>query len=263
MPSSPPDLAPHSETMLSPRPRIGITMDAGSPDESRTTLELPADYANSVMSAGGMPWVLPPTNDPVLREEMINSLDGLLIPGGADLDPKLYGQALHPKTKRVDATRQAFDLAMLSLAERRALPTLGICLGSQTMNVQRRGTLHQHLPERPPSAAPAIEHSRPGDRTNFHPITLHAGTHLSAALQVDSLDANSRHHQGFDKLGHGLIATAHAADGLVEAFEDPSLPFWVAVQWHPENLAGTPHEGLFRALVRAAEAYRRHRAGIS
>jgi putative glutamine amidotransferase len=260
MPSS--SSFPASSSPPSQRPRIGITMDTGSPDEQRTTLELPADYANAIIRAGGLPWLLPPTSDSTLREEMIASLDGLLIPGGADLNPKLYGQPLHPKTKLVDAARQAFDLAMLSLAEQRALPTLGICLGSQTMNVHRQGTLHQHLPERP-SATPAIEHSRPGDRTNFHPITLHAGTHLSSALNVESLNANSRHHQGFDKLGHGLIATAHAADGLVEAFEDPSLPFWVAVQWHPENLAGTPHEGLFRGLVTAAEVYRRSRATVS
>jgi putative glutamine amidotransferase len=231
-------------------------MDAGGPDEQRKTLELPADYAEAVIRAGGLPWLLPPTGDGAVRQEMIEGIDGLLVPGGADLDPKLYGQAVHPKTQLVDAARQAFDLAMLSLAEQRALPTLGICLGSQTMNVQRRGTLHQHLPD----VLPELQHARPGDRTNFHSIAVHAGTHLATALKTDSLDANSRHHQGLDKLGHGLIATAQAADGLIEAFEDPSLPFWVAVQWHPENLPGTPHEGLFRELVAAAETYRQKRA---
>ncbi len=96
----------------------------------------------------------------------------------------------------------------------------------------------------------------PGDRTNFHPVTIRPGSRLADVLKTEMLEANSRHHQGFDKIGHGLVATAHAADGLVEAFEDPTLPFWLAVQWHPENLGGTPHDRLFAALVEAAEAYR-------
>ena len=87
-------------------------------------------------------------------------------------------------------------------------------------------------------------------------VALRPGSQVAAAMQLEHLNANSRHHQGIDKVGHGLVPTAFAPDGLVEAVEDPSLPFWVAVQWHPENLAGTPHEKLFRALVEAARAYR-------
>src|SRR3954470_16661955 len=99
-----------------PRPRIGITMDVGTPDEHRKTLELPADYAESVFRAGGMPVLLPFTHDAGIRQEMMDSLDGLLVPGGDDLDPKLYGQKLHPKAKLADKERQDFDLAMLALA---------------------------------------------------------------------------------------------------------------------------------------------------
>jgi putative glutamine amidotransferase len=235
-----------------PRPRIGITMDVGAPDENRKTLELPADYATSVAQAGGMPLLLPFTHDAELREEMIASIDGLLVPGGNDLDPKLYGQAQHPTTELADRDRQDFDLAMLALAEARQLPTLGICMGCQTMNVQRRGTLHQHLPE----LSEELQHRKEGERTNAHDVNLRPGTHLAHAMKLENLEANSRHHQGIDRVGHGLIPTAFAPDGLVEALEDPSLPFWVAVQWHPENLAGTPHQRLFTALVEAARAYR-------
>jgi len=122
-------------------------MDVGAPDENRKVLELPADYAARIFDAGGMAVLLPCTHDAGIRDEMIGSIDGLLVPGGCDLDPRLYGQAKHAATRLTDKDRQDFDLAMLALAEARQLPTLGICLGCQTMNVQRRGTLHQHLPE--------------------------------------------------------------------------------------------------------------------
>ncbi|HEY4328835.1 MAG TPA: gamma-glutamyl-gamma-aminobutyrate hydrolase family protein [Phycisphaerae bacterium] len=239
------------------RPRIGITMDVGAADENRKTLELPADYADSIFRAGGMPVLLPFTHDAAIRQEMIESLDGLLVPGGKDLDPKLYGQAKHATTDLADRERQDFDLAMLALAEARRLPTLGICLGCQTMNVQRRGTLHQHLPELHQDAA--LQHRQPGDRSNTHDVVIRTGTHLADAMKLEKVPANSRHHQGIDRVGHGLVPTAVAPDGLVEAVEDPTLPFWVAVQWHPENLGGTPHERLFEALVAAARLFREKR----
>ena len=138
------------------------------------------------------------------------------------------------------------------------MPTLGVCLGCQTMNVQRRGTLHQHLPE---VSEKLLPHRQKGDRSNAHGVEIRPGTHLAAAMGVEQLEANSRHHQGIDQVGHGLVATAFAPDGLVEAVEDPTMPFWVAVQWHPENLAGTAHEGIFRGLVEAAREYRRRQMG--
>jgi putative glutamine amidotransferase len=246
------------------RPRIGITMDVGTPDEGRATLELPADYAASVVRAGGLPVLLPYCHIPEVRLEMIASIDGLLVPGGNDLDPSLYGQLPHPESKPASRDRQEFDLAMLALAESRQMPTLGICMGCQTMNVQRRGTLHQHLPELGklgPGAPELLAHRKKGDRSNQHDVEIQAGTKLASALQLAHLPANSRHHQGIDRLGHGLVPCARAPDGLIEALEDPSLPFWVAVQWHPENLVGTPHERLFAAFVKAAGVYRDHRAG--
>ncbi len=246
-----------------PRPRIGITMDVGAPDEQRKVLELPADYAERIFRAGGMAVLLPLTHDAGIRDEMIASLDGLLVPGGNDLDPRLYGQTQHTATNLTDKDRQDFDLAILALAEARELPTLGICMGCQTMNVQRRGTLHQHLPELELKAGGTkgvLEHRKAGDRSNLHDVEIRPNTHLAAALKLPNLPANSRHHQGIDRVGHGLIPCAVAPDGLVEAVEDPSLPFWIGVQWHPENLGGTAHERLFEALVEAARAYRSRQA---
>jgi putative glutamine amidotransferase len=188
---------------------------------------------------------------------MLELVDGLLVPGGNDLDPHLYGQEKHPSTKHTARERQDFDFAMLALAEQRQLPTLGICMGCQTMNVQRQGTLHQHLPElETPPDTQSLPHRKAGDRINAHEVKIRPNTALAGAMKLESLEANSRHHQGIAKVGHGLVATAFAPDGLVEAVEDPTMPFWVAVQWHPENLVGTAHERLFRALVEAARKHR-------
>jgi putative glutamine amidotransferase len=243
------------------RARIGVTMDVGVLDEGRKVWELPADYARAVVQAGGLPVLLAPTGDAEVRAELIGSVDGLLIPGGNDLDPALYGQALHPKTKLADAERQAFDLAMLKLAEARRMPILGICLGCQVMNVARGGTLHQHLPD-VPREREGLLHSRKGDRSNAHAITVAPETVLEGVIRVErTVDCNSRHHQAIDRVGEGLVVSARAPDGVVEAVEDPGYPFWVAVQWHPENLAGTVHERLFAGLVRAAEAFRSKQAG--
>jgi putative glutamine amidotransferase len=243
--------------MNATRPRIGITMDAGPADEKCKTMELPVDYVDSIIKAGGLPILLPWSKDPAVRAELLELVDGLLIPGGNDLDPHLYGEEKHPETKLTAKERQDFDFAILALAEQRQLPTLGICMGCQTMNVQRQGTLHQHLPEleKTPETAD-LQHRKPGDRTNAHDVAIRPQTVLAGAIKSAEVPTNSRHHQGIAKVGRGLVASAYAPDGLVEAVEDPTMPFWVAVQWHPENLFGSPHEGLFRALVEAARKYR-------
>jgi putative glutamine amidotransferase len=243
------------------RPRIGVTMDVGVLDEGRKVWELPADYARAVVLAGGLPVLLAPTADGEVRQELIDSVDGLLIPGGNDLDPALYGQAPHPKTKLADRERQAFDLEMVKLAEARRMPILGICLGCQVMNVARGGTLHQHLPD-VPREEEGLLHSRKGDRSNAHGVTVAPDTVLEKVIRVErTVDCNSRHHQAIDRVGEGLVVSARAPDGVVEAVEDPRYPFWVAVQWHPENLAGTVHERLFAGLVQAADAFRKKQAG--
>ena len=236
-------------------PVIGISLDNQAADQSRPVYELPAAYPQAIESAGGIPVLLPHTHDPVLRDRYMEIIDGLLIPGGDDLDPALYGQTPHPKTRRLDPLRQTFDLAMLALAECQNMPVLGICFGCQAMNVQRGGTLHQYIPDLPRDipVAHAGNAANTTDRNAWHSVTLAVPSHLSAILNCDQAMVNSRHRQGIDRLGAGLAVSAISPDGLVEAIEDQSLKFWIGVQWHAEGLNDPPHPELFKAFVAAAQ----------
>ena len=236
------------------RPVIGISLDTQTPGQQQRVYELPATYALAVEKAGGLPMLLHHTTDPDLREAYINTIDGLLIPGGADLDPALYGQSPHSRTRLVDSLRQDFDLVMLALAAQRNIPALGICFGCQAMNVQRGGSLHQYIPDvsRPMILAHAANPNNTADKNAWHTVAIAPQSRLHVILNRDEVQVNSRHRQAIDRLGTGLSASAMSPDGLVEAIEDDSLKFWLGVQWHPEALADPPHPELFRAFVDVA-----------
>jgi len=246
---------PHRPT-LGPtrRPLIGIT--TGYVDEKPTWYESPSDYARSVERAGGLPVLLPFRTDLSLVPDLLDALDGVVFSGGNDLDPALFDQPWHPNAVRIDPARQAFELALIAEAERRRTPSLGVCLGSQLMNVHRGGSLHQFLPDLPRQAA--VEHRHLGDRTYRHEVRIEPGTVLAAAVGRDRVSANSRHKQAIDRLGRGLRVNAVAPDGVVEGVEDPSLPLFLGVQWHPENLTadGPEHLAVFERLVRVAATER-------
>src|SRR5271170_1806603 len=241
------------------RPLIGISLSNQDPDSAHPELpqyyEISVEYPRAVEMAGGIPVLLSHTHDESLRNELIERLDGLIIPGGADVNPKLYGQANHPSTRLMDTLRQDFDFAMLSLAERKNLPTLSICLGSQIMNVQRGGTLHQHLADilKAGDIRHASDPSIDTDRNAWHDVMLTPGSHLQKIFSVDHLKVNSRHHQGIDRTGRGLVISARSPDGVIEAIEDPTLNFWIGIAWHPEGLVKDAQQlKLFEALVHAA-----------
>ncbi len=242
---------------MSLRPIIGITTDNADALSNPPTFESPAVYADAVAGAGGLPLLLPQTHDHALREEMLSRLDGLVFAGGDDLNPALYGQPLHAKTRLMHERRQAFDLAMLALAEQANIPTLGICLGFQEMNVQRGGTLHQYLPEAglPGAVLHAGDPLNVTDRNAWHDVAVAPGSRLQRLCGQPKLKVNSRHRQGLARLGHGLTATGVAPDGTVEAIEDATLAFWLGVQWHAEAMAEPQHQSLFAGLVAAARVY--------
>ncbi|MBV9319299.1 MAG: gamma-glutamyl-gamma-aminobutyrate hydrolase family protein, partial [Mycobacterium sp.] len=210
---------------------------------------LPAIYFQGVTLAGGIAVLLPP--QPVnadIVNRVLDGLDGLVITGGKDIDPGSYGQQPHPATDEPGRDRDAWELALLGEALKRKLPVLGICRGTQVLNVALGGTLHQHLPD-------VIGHSghRAGNAVfTTLPVRTVPGARL-AALIGESTDVKCYHHQAIAELGAGLVVSAWDADGVIEAIELPGDGFVVAVQWHPEESLDDLR--LFSAIVDAARAY--------
>ncbi len=208
---------------------------------------LPAQYAAAVVSCGGVPVLLPPVDTPGAADAVVARLDGLVISGGADVDPTRYGADPHPRTANWRPDRDSWELALLDAAGAVALPVLGVCRGMQVMAVHAGGRLDQHTPD----LVGHEEHSPGGDQFGAVPVRTEAGSRV-AELVGDSITVNCHHHQSV--ADHpGFAAAAHAADGTLEAMEATGDRFCVAVQWHPETAADV---GLLAGLVRAAAAYR-------
>jgi gamma-glutamyl-gamma-aminobutyrate hydrolase PuuD len=212
---------------------------------------IPLDYVDAVERAGGRPVLIPPSEAGI--DETLDALDGIVFSGGADVDPTMYGADAHPETDTPQARRDAGELALLTAALGRDMPTLAICRGFQLLNVARGGDLVQHLPEK----VGHDEHKQiPGEFAE-HPVEVKEGTRLATMVGGRS-DVTSHHHQGVGRIGEGLVETAWASDGTLEGVEDPSLRFAVGVQWHPE--AGEDR-ALFENLVAEARSYRAARGG--
>ena len=236
------------------RPIIGITVDSNDKD---TTYESPFAYAAAVEKAGGLPLLLPYRSNLELVGQYVDLIDGMLFSGGHDLDPSAWGETYHPNTNRIDPLRERFERALMIEVERRRTPTLGICLGSQLMNVYRGGSMIQFLPEH--ERPGAIEH-RKGDCEpwNCHPVTLEPESSAARAIgKSQIITCNTSHKQAMARIGRGLRVIATAPDGIIEGIEDPTMPLWLGVQWHPERLIDDPDQlALFKLLVDRASAVR-------
>ena len=234
-------------------PRIGITVDTHDKPEH---YESPMAYATSVEKAGGLPFLLPYRTSLALIPQIVDTLDGLLFSGGNDLDPSLYGETYHPKAVPIDPARQKFELALMAEVERRRMPALGICLGSQLMNVYRGGSLTQFIPDE--NRAPTIEHRKTDNIYPRHSVKVNSDSLVAQAVGKTDIDANSSHKQAIKNVGRDLRIIGIAPDGIIEGIEDPSLPLFLGVQWHPERLhQEQDHLALFKLLVEKSAATKR------
>ena len=235
------------------RPAIGVTIGY---DQRRTGMYLlRQDYVRSVEKAGGLPLVLAPGR-PSDAPELIARLAGLVMSGGSDVDPALYGEPRHPKVTQVVRERDEFELALAREALQRDLPLLAICRGHQVLNVATGGTLIQDIPFQLPRA---VDHDPERERwETAHEVLVLPGTKLRALLGRDRVAVNSFHHQAVKDLGRSLVVSARSAvDDVIEGIEATDRRFVLGVQWHPEGFWNQEESfhPLFEALVREGEAH--------
>jgi putative glutamine amidotransferase len=204
---------------------IRVALPFGSYEESRRE-----PYRQALAAAG------------IGFDEDARSLDGLaglLLAGGPDIDPERYDEPRAPETQGPDTARDALELALATEALRRDLPVLAICRGLQMWNVALGGTLTQH-----------VDGHRQDGLSDAHPVQLEPGSRLAGIIGAREYTVNSRHHQAAGRIAEGLVVSARAQDGVVEALERPGTRFMLAVQWHPEDR--TERDGaLFRAFAQA------------
>lgn len=244
------------------RPLIGITTQTlqsmdGIPEGLPQSWVMNRKYFDAVVHSGGLPVMIPLYFDDLdTLRGIYESVDGILIPGGVDMDPTLYGEGPHEKLGRIDPPRDAVELQVARWAREDGVATLGICRGLQVMSVGAGGDLWQDLPSQVPDTFKHDYFPNEGwDRDHLaHEIELLGRSRIREIWQQDVAPVNSMHHQGIRRLGDGLARTAWAHDGTLEAAEDPDHPFYVGVQWHPESMEPTdpPTRRLFSAFLEVA-----------
>jgi putative glutamine amidotransferase len=228
------------EDVMAARPRIGITSCSKN-----------ADYEESVRRAGGEPVILD-WSDPKNAAEVLATVDGVLMTGGPDVDPALYGEKREPQVVSLaPPARDHFELELAREVIKQDAPILAICRGLQVLNVAAGGSLVQDIPTSLPGA---LAHDVKDPKNAIaHTVRIAPGSRIAALLAGTETRVNSRHHQAVKRVGNGLEVTATAPDGIVEALEKPDARFCVAVEWHPENFVETGEFlPLFEALVRAS-----------
>ncbi len=239
-----------------PSALIGITGFRSEPfgPLRRFTFNLNESYVRAVQAAGGLPIVIPPVLDDGELRELFARLDGLLLSGGGDIDPALFGQNRHPATAHISPERDRSELALARWALAEDKPVLAICRGIQVVNVAMGGTLVQDIPAQVPGA---LAHSFGADvpRDHIaHAVRVKPRSCLAGILGAAEVTTNSWHHQSCATAGQEIVYTAWAPDGVVEAAEAPGKRFAVFVQWHPEEMFNTRPDmlALFQALVKAS-----------
>lgn len=233
------------------KPLIGVTSDfivSKKDGNPRSVLDI--GYSDGIIAAGGIPVIIPPYAREEVLEEYVERIDGLLLTGGADLNPRKHGKRPHPSVKMMQPRREDSDRILAKMALDRKIPTLCVGVSMQLMNVLAGGSLYVHLPEDMPRGMP---HHDPLDPTHRHVVFVTPRTRLEQIYGEGEIRVNSAHHQGVRTIGKGLRSGALAPDGLIEAIEsaDPNW-FMVGVQWHPESSSASALDRqLFEGFVSA------------
>jgi putative glutamine amidotransferase len=230
-------------------PSVIVGISSYGRDGDPETFSLPSAYVDAVRQAGAIPLILPP-GEPS-PERFLDLVDGLLVSGGGDLSPALYGGEPHETVYQVCDERDSFELDLTKAAlERGGVPLLCICRGIQVLNIACGGTLHVHVPDR---FGDRVYHRLPPRLPTRHGVRIEAGSRLAAILGETEIDACSWHHQAIDRVGEDLRAVAWAEDDVIEAVEHTKHDWCIGTQWHPEMQLDDPHPAkLFRAFVDAA-----------
>lgn len=228
------------------KPAIGITLSMRRKENSLT---LSRDNADAVLAAGGIPLLLPYATDEDILDEMTKQIDGLLLTGGGDIDPSLFGEEPLPALGEVEPERDRMEMGLARRMVKAGKPVLAICRGCQILCIAFGGDMYQDLYSQ---RKDLIQHVQRGPREYLsHGIQIREGTILSQIAGVERIRVNSYHHQAVRRLPEGFIISATAPDGVTEAFEEDGSAFVVGVQWHPENLFRTDavSRRLFGAFV--------------
>ncbi len=230
------------------KPIIGITSDI---DENGETF-LKADYSRAILRAGGLPVVLPAGLEDI--EEICSRIDGLLLTGGEDVNPLLFGEEPKRELGKIAPERDEMEMALAKCAIGKDMPVVGICRGHQILNVALGGTIYQHIYS--DLEGPLLQHKQQADR-NYptHTVTVEEGSRLSTYVEGNEFLVNSLHHQAVHDVPKPLVVTARAKDGIIEALESTQHKFVMSVQWHPEALSNRVDETslrLFEGLVEAS-----------
>ncbi|HUY88003.1 MAG TPA: gamma-glutamyl-gamma-aminobutyrate hydrolase family protein, partial [Pirellulales bacterium] len=216
------------------KPLIGLNADYRAAKKDAPAFSyVCAGYFDAIAKTGGVPIVIPPLADQADMERILDLLDGLVMIGGSDLDPRRDGFMLHPSVRLLDSRRESFDRRLVRLASERRLPLFGIGVGMQLLNVSEGGNLFLHVPEDNPKALPHRDSLDPAHR---HALEVVPGTLMERVYGEGEIRVNSTHHMAVDEVAPGFMVTARCPDGIVEAIES-TQPDWFALgtQFHPES----------------------------
>jgi len=239
------------------RPLIGITcsrriVEGWAPDSPGDTIDYTfEEYSKAIRYCGGAPVLIPVAQNRKTLQAILDRIAGLLLSGGPDIHPKSYHEQPLPELGEVDEDLDRMELEIAKVAFQRNLPILAICRGVQVLNVSRGGTLYQDIPTQ---VQDSINHLQNVDKTiHTHTVRIEGKTFLHRILKTREIWVNGKHHQAIKNLAPDFVISARARDGIIEAIENPSKPFVLGVQWHPEGTweKDLYSKKLFRAFVRA------------